>query len=203
MSGAVPDPTPPGSKEDLRRVRYMECNDPEVAMWSADKEVRATTEATETQTQTEPGPSRRTAVTPAEKSALTFASRNSLMRRSACMFTLFLVSVGENLIQTFSSARPSQCAISVYVFIPSLPNESTSRRMLTSGKRNKNSVRDKKDDQMRRLAIIFVSSTGAIYEYAGTYRLTNVQGATTREHDRLEAEERQEPLLKVKLLRAR
>lgn len=56
---------------------------------------------------------------------------------------------------------------------------------------------------MRRLAIIFVSSTGAIYEYAGTYRLTNVQGATTREHDRLEAEERQEPLLKVKLLRAR
>jgi hypothetical protein len=75
--------------------------------------------------------------------------------------------------------------------------------MLTSGKRNKNSVRDKKDDQMRRLAIIFVSSTGAIYEYAGTYRLTNVQGATTREHDRLEAEERREPLLKVKLLRAR
>ncbi|GLI76649.1 hypothetical protein PoHVEF18_004923 [Penicillium ochrochloron] len=49
MSGAIPDPTPPASEEDLRRVHYMECNDPEVAKWSADEEVRATTEATETQ----------------------------------------------------------------------------------------------------------------------------------------------------------
>jgi hypothetical protein len=72
-----------------------------------EEEVRATTEATETQTQTEPGPSRRTPITPAEKSVLTFTSRDSLMRRPACMFTLFLVSVGENPIQTVSSARPS------------------------------------------------------------------------------------------------
>ncbi|KAJ5910876.1 uncharacterized protein N7473_000179 [Penicillium subrubescens] len=100
-----------------------------------EEEVRATTEATETQTQTEPGPSRRTPITPAEKSVLTFTSRDSLMRRPA-------------------SQGPVMRDKRVYFYpIPPKPvNESPYANQWD--KKFENSVRDKKDDQMRPLAVL-------------------------------------------------